>query len=169
MTGKSVWVVVIVAAVVLVSVAGVYIGITLAPLTSTSPPPPPTSPPSTQLDCPRTVGLWVYCEVTRVLDGDTLNVDGGGRIRLALVDAPELNEPGGPEARDYLANLCLGSIALIDVDDFQIGDDPFGRVLAVVYCDGTNANAALISSGHADTYHPFCSESEFGQEAWTGC
>ncbi len=100
---------------------------------------------------------------------DTLVVEGGIRIRLVLVDAPELSEPGGPEARDYLADLCFGSIALIDEDDGQIGDDPFGRVLAVVYCEGTNANAALISSGHANTFYDFCSVSEFGTQAWTGC
>ena len=39
----------------------------------------------------------------------------------------------------------------------------------MVPCGGTNANAALIASGHADTHFPFCSGSEFGGEAWTGC
>ncbi len=115
------------------------------------------------------IGLCIERDVTRVIDGDTLDVEGGLRIRLVLVDAPELSESGGPESRDYLTDLCLGSLALIDEDDFQIGDDPYGRILAVVYCDGTNANAALISSGHADTYYNFCSESEFGSESWTGC
>ena len=90
-------------------------------------------------------------------------------IRLVLVDAPELSESGGPQARDYLTDLCLGSLALTDEDDFQIGNDPFGRILAFVYCDGTNANAAMISSGHADTFYDFCSASEFGDEARTEC
>lgn len=39
----------------------------------------------------------------------------------------------------------------------------------MVTCGGTNANAALIASGHADTYYIFCDASEFGGEAWTGC
>ncbi|MFQ5919238.1 MAG: thermonuclease family protein, partial [Thermoplasmata archaeon] len=104
MMRKSIWVVVIVATVIVVSVAGVYIGVTLAPLTSTSPLPPPPPPPQ-EPDCPNTVGLWVYCEVTRVLDGDTLDIEDGRRIRLVLVDAPGLSEPGGPEARDYLTDL----------------------------------------------------------------
>ena len=162
---------VLVAAVIFaVAVAGVYIGITFIPPTSTSPPPPPPPPPPPeQSDCPRSNGLCVVREVTRVIDGDTLDVEGGLRIRLVLVDAPELSESGGPQARDFLTDLCLGSLALIDEDDFQIGDDPFGRTLAVVYCDGTNANAALISSGHADTYFRFCSASEFGSQAWSGC
>ena len=176
--GRRVWVAIVVVAVVVVAVAGVYIGIRFAPPTSTSPPPPPGDsgngnggepPPPEQSDCPRSVGLCEEREVTRVIDGDTLDVQGGLRIRLVLVDAPELSESGGPAARDFLTDLCLGSLALIDEDDFQIGDDPFGRTLAVVYCNGTNANAALISSGHADTYSRFCSESEFESQAWTGC
>jgi micrococcal nuclease len=163
--GRRVWVVVLVAAVVLVAVAGVYIGLTLTPPTATSPPPPLPE----QSNCPRSNGLCIEREVTRVIDGDTLDVQGGFRIRLVLVDASELSESGGPAARDFLTDLCLGFLALIDEDDFQIGDDPFGRILAVVYCNGTNANAAMISSGHADTYSRFCSESEFESKAWTGC
>ncbi len=162
--------VVLVAAVVVVSVAGVYIGISLTAQTSKSPPPPPPPPPPPeQSDCPRSNGICLEREVTRVIDGDTLDVTGGLRIRLVLVDAPEPSESGGPAARDFLTDLCLGSLALIDEDDLQIGDDPFGRILAVVYCDGTNANAAMISSGHAETFYDFCSASEFGSKAWTGC
>lgn len=135
-----------------------------APGPGTTEPPPPDAPP-----CPRPAGLCIERVVTRVLDGDTLDVEGGLRIRLVLVDAPELHEPGGTAARDFLTDRCLGALALIDEDDFQIGDDPYGRVLAVVRCRGANANAALIASALADTYYAFCSRSEFGSEAWTGC
>ncbi len=58
---------------------------------------------------------------------------------------------------------------VFDEDDFQVGADPYGRMLAVVYCDGANANAAMIASGHAATYARFCAASEFEREAWTGC
>jgi len=134
------------------------------PLSTFNEPPPADAP-----ECPRSVGLCIERIVTRVLDGDTLDVEGGLRIRLVLVDAPELSESGGPEARDYLTDLCLGSLALIDEDDFQIGDDPYGRVLAVAYCGDTNANAAMISTARADTYYVYCSDSEFGSLSWTGC
>ncbi len=162
-----------VAVVIIVASVSVYLslGSMLSPTTQPPPPPPPppSPPPPEPSDCPRSIGLCIERDVTRVIDGDTLDVEGGLRIRLVLDDALELSESGGPEALDYLADLCLGSLALIDEDDFQIGDDPYGRILAVVYCNGTNANAALISSGHADTYYSFCSASEFGSESWTGC
>ena len=135
----------------------------------TEPPPPSPPPPPEPSACPKSVGLCIERTLTRVIDGDTLDVGGALRIRLVLVDAPELSETGGPEARDHLTFLCLGKPTLVDEDDYQIGEDPYGRVLAVVYCGGTNANAAMIASAYADTYYEFCSASEFRNEAWTGC
>lgn len=102
--------------------------------------------------------------VTNVLDGDTLDVEGPLHIRLVLVDAPELGEVGGPEAKSFLANLCLGVKALVDEDDDQIGEDPYGRVLALVTCGTKNANAEMIASGLADPFYAFCLQSEFGGE-----
>lgn len=164
--------VILVAVAVTLAVMGAYLATTLLappPSSPPPPPPPPLPPPDETSDCPLSEGLCVEREVTRVVDGDTLDVAGDFRIRLVLVDAPELGAAGGPEARDYLTDLCLGTTALVDEDDFQIGEDPFGRVLAVVHCDGTNANAALIASRHAETYFAFCDDSEFGEAAWTGC
>jgi len=140
----------------------------IAPTSVGNNPPPPTPNPKPSA-CPRSVGLCIERNVTRIIDGDTLDVEGGLRIRLVLVNAPELNATGGPESRDYLTSLCTGAKALVDEDDFQIGHDPYGRVLAVVYCGTTNANAAMIASGHATTYYAFCSASEFGSAAWSGC
>jgi len=124
----------------------------------------------------RGYALCIEANVTRVIDGDTLvidvDTDGDGsddHIRLVLVDAPETNQLGGPEATAYLRSICDGAHAIIDEDDFQVGADPYGRILAVVVCNGTNSNAAMIASGHARTYTRFCSSSEFQHESWTGC
>ncbi len=163
--------VVVVAVVIIVASVSVYLSLgSMLGLTTESPPPPP--PPQSS-DCKESGGqgfaMCIERDVTRVIDGDTVDVEGGHRIRLVLVDAPELSETGGQEAKGYLTSLCLGKLALIDEDDFQVGEDPYGRVLAVINCGGTNANAAMISSGYADTYSRFCSASEFGSESWTGC
>lgn len=159
-----IWITVVAIGVVVVLVIAV-----IASLRSSQAPSSPPPPPQEQSPCPKSFGLCIERNVTRVTDGDTLDVEGDLQIRLVLVDAPELYETGGSAAQLYLENLCLNSLALIDEDDFQIGDDPYGRVIAVVYCRGTNANAAMISSGHAETYYEFCDESEFGKEEWTGC
>jgi len=164
---RSTILIAIVVAVVVVAAVFVASRLPIAPASGGNN--PTTTPNPTPSACPRSVGLCIERNVTRVIDGDTLDVEGGLRIRLVLVNAPELNASGGPESRDYLTGLCLGSMALVDEDDFQIGHDPYGRTLAVVYCHGTNANAAMISSGHATTYYTFCSVSEFGTASWSGC
>jgi micrococcal nuclease len=152
--------------------AGVGYLVMNAPPTVSTERPPPSSSLGCKTSDPSSGALCFEATVTRVIDGDTLETDDGtyvDRIRLVLVDAPELSEAGGAESKDYLASLCLGKKALIDEEDWQVDADPYGRILAVVSCGGTNANAAMISSGHATTYYRFCPESEFGNEAWTGC
>jgi len=162
---------VVIALAIVASSAYIYLQVGRSATPSVQPPPstPPSLPPPPPSACPNSVGLCIERNVTRVIDGDTLVVEINFRIRLVLVDAPEANETGGPQSTDYLTTLCIGQRALVDEDDRQIGADPFGRVLAVVYCNGTNANAAMISSGLARTYYAFCSSSEFGALAWTGC
>ena len=109
--------------------------------------------------------------VNRVIDGDTLEVN-GERIRLVLVDAPERNTRAGPGATEYLRELCpLGSAALVDQDDLQRTDN-YGRMLAVVWCGETRVNEAIIRAGRARLYRRFCRQSEFGPEPWAvalGC
>ena len=44
-------------------------------------------------------------KVKQVIDGDTLEIKSGERIRIANLDAPELNEPGGQAAKRRLQRL----------------------------------------------------------------
>ena len=109
--------------------------------------------------------------VTRVVDGDTLDVN-CERIRLVLVDAPERDTREGPASTEYLRHLCpLGSMAVVDQDDLQ-RTDAYGRTLAVVWCGDRRVNEEIIRAGHARLYRRFCSESEFGLQPWAvelGC
>ena len=103
--------------------------------------------------------------VRHIVDGDTLDV-GSYRIRLALVNTPEVGQPGYQAATDFTASTCpVGSQALVDEDDGQTGGS-YGRVIAVVYCGGTNLNAALLAGGYAEILTQFCSVSEFAGDAW---
>ena len=110
-------------------------------------------------------------EVTDIVDGDTLYID-DVKIRLALVDSPEVGEAGYDNATEFAASLCpVGSQATADQDDLQ-REDEYGRMIAVVYCDGSNLNEDLLESGHAVILTQYCAVSEFGGEAWAkeyGC
>jgi micrococcal nuclease len=109
--------------------------------------------------------------VTRIVDGDTIHVDGQS-IRFALSSAPELNEPGGIESREFIKEICpVGSIATVDEDDGQT-QGSYGRILGVVYCNGMNLNEELVDSGLGYLITGFCDDSEFASNYWAqkhGC
>jgi len=109
--------------------------------------------------------------VTSVIDGDTIKVDGQS-IRFTLASAPELNEFNGPEALDFIENLCpVGSTALVDEDDGQTGGS-YGRIIGVIYCNGVNLNEELLDSEFGYLSSGFCNRSEFKDEDWArkhGC
>jgi endonuclease YncB( thermonuclease family) len=109
--------------------------------------------------------------VTKVVDGDTIDVD-GKRIRLALVDTPERGDEGYSEATNFTSKLCpVDSQVLVDQDGNQMFD-AFDRMVAVIYCDGALLNAELLFAEHAVIDKDFCKVSEFGNEDWAilfGC
>ncbi len=104
-------------------------------------------------------------DVAYIVDGDTLDV-GGTRIRLTLVNTPEVGAPGYQAAKDFTARFCpVGSTALIDEDDGQTGGS-YGRMIALVHCGGKNLNAALLDAGLANVLTQYCAVSEFASDAW---
>ncbi len=102
-------------------------------------------------------------KVVKVIDGDTLDILGVGRVRLVGVNAPEVGERGHDEATEFLAQICLGRVVTVDVDD-KAPKDHFDRILAVVMVNGTNVNALLLTSGHAKILH--LPPSEFNPHDW---
>ena len=112
--------------------------------------------------------------VTKVIDGDTLDVTTAEgetiTVRLALIDAPETDESGFDEARNFMTEQCLDKNAEVDPDNNQ--GLTYGRTVAVVYCEGVNVNEAILDNGYADVYQDFCDVSEFADSNWAqehGC
>jgi micrococcal nuclease len=97
--------------------------------------------------------------VTRVIDGDTIRIDDGRKVRLAGVDAPEVDspysreEPCGPQSRAYLKALIEGRKVTV-----KAGREPYdryGRTLAMVYLDDVLVNGRIIRDGWARAYRRF--------------
>lgn len=114
--------------------------------------------------------------IAKVIDGDTVDISTTGddgatkRIRLVLVDAPEYLQPGYLEAKKFVTEICVGKNAQVDPDDKQ--DRSYGRIVAVLYCNGTNVNADILDNDLASIYESFCAVSEFGNSDWAkrnGC
>jgi endonuclease YncB( thermonuclease family) len=92
-------------------------------------------------------------QVSYVTDGDTLWVqpDSGGeprKLRLLGVDAPEICQSGGKEARDMLAQLALQRRVTVKVSYY----DRYGRGLATIALDGQDLGARMVRAGQAWSY-----------------
>ena len=97
----------------------------------------------------------VTVEVTRVVDGDTIDispsVEGRSRVRLIGMDTPEVyfgTQPYGSEASAFAKRELDGEQVGLELDVQKI--DPYGRVLAYVYLpDGMMFNETLLREGYA--------------------
>ena len=107
-----------------------------------------------------------YC--IRVVDGDTIILDGKERVRLIGVDTPETVHPSKPveyfgkEASAFTKRMVEGKRVRLGYDWNRV--DKYGRTLAYVYLeDGTFLNAEIIKQGygHAYTRFPFKHLDEF--------
>lgn len=107
-------------------------------------------------------------QVTGIVDGDTISVDGQS-IRFALASTPEINTPMGLAAKQFVLQTCpLGSKVTVDEDDGQI-QGSYGRIVGVVYCNGVNLNQAVIEEGYGHLSFVHCDNSEFSGKTWSGC
>jgi endonuclease YncB( thermonuclease family) len=93
--------------------------------------------------------------VERVADGDTIVLDGGERVRLAQIDAPELGQ-GECYSRKATAALRrllpAGTKVRIETDPKLDEVDEYGRRLAYVFKGNLNVNIELVSRGAAAAF-----------------
>lgn len=97
--------------------------------------------------------------VTRVIDGDTIEVDIDGereRVRYIGMNTPELRDNRlevrklAVAATDANARLVSGRTVRLELDVEK--RDRYGRLLAYVWVGDTMVNEALVLSGHAAPY-----------------
>lgn len=79
-----------------------------------------------------------------VIDGDTLFHD-GKRIRITGIDAPELDQQGGMDAKNHLIRLVGSGVIRVE----PRGTDKYGRVLARVLAGQIDLGRAMVAAGYA--------------------
>lgn len=91
--------------------------------------------------------------VQRVRDGDSLFVrvlDTGAiiHVRLAFIDAPEIDQPHGLASRAYLRSLALGKNFTLVITD---SSDHYGRVVGLLSEDAAcpSINREMVAAGWA--------------------
>ena len=132
-----------------------------------------TTPPDTSINCDDQI--CTTGTIAQVVDGDTvkfLSDDGEQiRIRLALVNAAELTESGGNEAKYYAESQCsVGSESVFILDRGQ--KPSFDREIGLVFCSEVSLNELLLENDFAELDPRFCERSEFGGLDWAlkyGC
>ena len=109
--------------------------------------------------------------VTKVIDGDTLKVNGES-IRFSLASAPELKGYGGVDSKNFIETICpVGSTVTVDEDDgYVIGS--YGRMVGLIHCNDVNLSSELLDSTLGYLEDRFCDSSEFAKQKWAqkhGC
>jgi micrococcal nuclease len=104
----------------------------------------------------RTGAFTVHGTVTRVVDGDTVDVrtDGGPleRVRLIGIDTPERGQCDSGKANSYARSLALGRPTLLRGDATQATRDRYGRLLAYVWVGGRDLGYQQLVRGFARVY-----------------
>lgn len=88
--------------------------------------------------------------VSRVIDGDTIVIEGNYRVRYLGIDTPELYPVAEPYAHAaWQANQRLVAGKRVRLERDVSDTDRYGRWLRYVYLDGEFVNAALVREGLA--------------------
>jgi endonuclease YncB( thermonuclease family) len=100
-------------------------------------------------------GAASTASVAYVIDGDTIVLGGGSRVRLLQIDSPELR--GGEcyshrSAAELRRLLPVGTRVQLLADPRLDRVDRYGRLLRYVYRGTTNVNVALVSRGAATVW-----------------
>ena len=91
--------------------------------------------------------------VTRVVDGDTVWVQIGThdkplKVRIQGIDAPEICQAGGAQARDALKGRVMGQSVTVT----SAAHDNYGRTVGTLRLGGEDIARWLVAHGHAWVY-----------------
>jgi len=87
--------------------------------------------------------------VSRVVDGDTLELTCGQKVRLKGINTPEKSMMWSLEAEEFVRDLVENKS--VEIESF--GFDMYGRILAYVFVGGKNLNAEILERGLGTLYY----------------
>lgn len=107
--------------------------------------------------------------VSKVIDGDTIELKDGSRVRLLGINTPEKGELYYQEARNKLKELVEGKKVILESD--KEDTDRYGRLLRYVFVDDSFVNVELVQEGYAIVYiiKPNTKYEKELREAWEMC
>lgn len=88
--------------------------------------------------------------VVRIVDGDTIELENGDRVRYIGIDTPEKGDPYYSEASRANSALVLNKKVRLEKDISET--DRYNRLLRYVYVGDLFVNLELVNSGFAKSY-----------------
>ena len=86
--------------------------------------------------------------VKRIVDGDTVYLKDGTKVRLHGIDTPERDQPYGKQATRNLDKLIGRTVFVVERDT-----DRYGRLVGTLYTpEGVNVNLEMVCNGSAWWY-----------------
>ncbi|MEK6890754.1 MAG: thermonuclease family protein [Nanoarchaeota archaeon] len=83
--------------------------------------------------------------VTKIIDGDTLIVEGGETVRLLGIDCDEKGRTCYSVAKKRLDDLLLGKTVVLESEGDDI--DIYKRKLRYIFFNGENINNKMVADG----------------------
>ncbi len=99
--------------------------------------------------------------VKRIVDGDTVHLKDGTKVRLHGIDTPERDQPYGKQATRNLDKLIGRTVFVVERDT-----DRYGRLVGTLYTpEGVNVNLEMVCNGSAWWYSRYAK----GNRAMANC
>ncbi|MCR2108238.1 thermonuclease family protein [Campylobacter upsaliensis] len=99
-------------------------------------------------------------KVSKVIDGDTIELLAKEnpynhitklKIRLYGIDAPELKQAYGKEAKEYISALVLKQEVSLIIEN----KDKYDRIVDTLFLKGQDINKEMVKNGYAHAYESF--------------
>lgn len=106
------------------------------------------------------LGKELTGKVSKVIDGDTIELLAKEnpyhhitklKIRLYGIDAPELKQAYGKEAKEYLSALVLKQEVSLIIEN----KDKYDRFVSTLFLKGQDINKEMVKNGYAHAYESF--------------
>ena len=91
-------------------------------------------------------------KVIRVIDGDTFETEHGKKVRMIGINAPELSDIYGIEAKEHLKELIEHKEVILVLGKISKDKDRYQRLLRYVYYESEDINRKMIDDGFAFAY-----------------
>ncbi|MBU4245650.1 MAG: thermonuclease family protein, partial [Nanoarchaeota archaeon] len=88
--------------------------------------------------------------VSRVIDGDSIELQGSIKVRLLGINTPERGQPYYQEANNRLRELIESKNVILE-NDIQ-DKDQYGRLLRYLFINDSFVNSQLVKEGYANVY-----------------